>query len=85
MAKLIPTKNKVMDTAKNSVKAGGLGGLAYGLGLNIAGPIGAAGGSVLAGSMIGGTDGKIVATNGIMELVANMFSGTARQDQGGAI
>lgn len=75
MAINVPTTDKVKNTAVTGLKAGGLGGAAYGLGKSMFGSLGGAGGAVLAGAALGGTDGKIVSINGVMELVAKLFSG----------
>lgn len=79
----VPTKDKVVNVGQESLIAGGLGGLAYAFGNRLGGSIGSAVGTVLAGASVGGTSGKIVAVNGVMDLVAQMFMGSSGQTSGG--
>lgn len=56
------------------LKAGGAGGVAGVVGQALAGDLGKAGGTVVAGASVGGTEGKILAVEGTRELVFNMAS-----------
>lgn len=70
---------KVVGAVKREALAGGkagiVGGLATGLGARFAGSIGTAIGAIVAGAMLGGSDGRIVTINGIMDATALAISG----------
>lgn len=60
----------VKDVGIDSLKAGVIGGLAVGLTSKFLGRVvGAAVGGILAGALIKGTDGRIVAINSIQDAV----------------
>lgn len=64
----------VQNLAIDSVKAGAIGGICVGMGSRFLGrPLGSAVGGILAGALIGGTDGHIVAINGIQDAVTVML------------
>lgn len=77
MAKIVPSKGSMKKVGKEAIKAGVIGGLVLGLTSRIGGgsPIMSLIGGVLAGSMVGGTAGTVVAVNSIMPVVAGMLAG----------
>jgi hypothetical protein len=69
----IGVKN-IEGLAIDSIKAGAIGGIAVGMLSRFIGrPAGAAVGGILAGAIIGGTDGHIVAINSIQDAVTVML------------
>jgi len=75
MVEVVPTQNQVENKVMTGLKAGGAGGVAGVVGEALAGPLGKAGGTVVAGASVGGTEGKILAVEGTRELVYNMARG----------
>lgn len=72
----VPTKRSIFDTAKTGLKAGIIGGLGVSLGSTILGAtLGPAVGGILSASMLPADEGKIVATNAVMDSVIVMLMG----------
>lgn len=84
MGKVVPTQNQVMNKVSTGMKAGGAGGLAGALGQALAGPVGKAGGNIVAGASVGGTEGKILAVEGTRELVHMLAQGMLQGQSSGA-
>jgi len=84
MAQVVPTKNQVENKVMTGLKAGGAGGAAGVVGEALAGPLGKAGGTVIAGASVGGTEGKILAVEGTRELVYGMARGVLAGGSGGS-
>jgi len=75
MADVVPTQNQVENKLMTGLKAGGTGAVASALGEAVLGDLGKAGGTVVAGASVGGTEGKILAVEGTRELVYGIASG----------
>ena len=75
MADVVPTQNQVETKVMTGLKAGGSGAVAGALGEALAGDLGKAGGTVMAGASVGGTEGKILAVEGARELVYKVAQG----------
>ena len=72
---IVPSKSRLKDALKWALQGAG-GGLAVILATALLGiPVGTAGGAVVAGAMMGGTGGRIVATQGVMDAVIASFQG----------
>ncbi len=83
--KVIPSGSAIKGRFGTGLKAGGIGGLAVGLGARMFGPLGAFMGAVLGGAMLTGDDGKIVTINGVMDAIAAMLLTTGGGGGGDSI
>ena len=72
----VPTKKKTFDRAKDGIRNGVVGGLGVGVASAMLGPIlGSIVGGAVAAAMLPEQDGKIVATNAVMDATIVFLAG----------
>ena len=76
---LIPSTAAVKNIGTDALKAGLLGGLGIAGGNIVAGPVGGAVGGILAGSVIKGTPGLVVAIIGVLPALTGLTQNIAGQ------
>lgn len=71
----VPDTDDVKSVGMDSVTDGAVYGLGTSMGGQVAGPLGQAGGGVLAGASIGGQKGETLATLSLAQAIQAMFMG----------
>lgn len=81
--KAIPKVKNITGLGKDALVAGGIGGLARGIGMIFLGPLGDGLGGIIGGSMVGGVPGTIIAVSAVSDALRGITAGLAGQVMGG--